>query len=70
MAIIQSPPNSTDLIKFVQKTDKLFDIFSKPGFLDFVRDVNNNYYHWHELRHRPIPGGISSEEAWAFIKLI
>ncbi len=37
--------------------------------IEFLRRANADYYHWEQLRRRPLPAGVSAEELWALTKL-
>lgn len=41
---------------------------STPEMFDFVRKANAQYYHWDELRRRPLPMGLTPIEAWSAVK--
>lgn len=36
----------------------------RQEWIDFVRKANTEYYHWEDLRHRPLPLGITPAQAW------
>src|SRR5688572_7975089 len=48
--------------------DKILPLLNSPELTSFVSKVNSDYYHWEELRHRPLPLGLTAEEAWTAIK--
>lgn len=60
----RNPPPIDDLLSRIEP-DRTAEIFrnridAAPG---------GRYYHWDQLRHRPPPAGLSSEEWWLSIKL-
>jgi Fic family protein len=42
---------------------------SRPEVKKFVGEVNRDYLHWEKFRHRPLPEGLTAEDAWAIVKL-
>jgi Fic family protein len=34
----------------------------------YIAEANDEYYHWEKLRHRPLPGELTPEEAWQIVK--
>src|SRR6476660_10502743 len=47
--------------------DKLADERLGPELRAFIQQANVNYYHWEELRHRPLPLGLTAEDAWVAV---
>lgn len=41
----------------------------ESALVEFIAKANGEYYHWDELRHRPPPLDLTSEEAWAAVKI-
>jgi len=41
---------------------------SKPAVQQYVAQANTEYYHWEKLRYRPVPEGVTAEEAWRLVK--
>src|SRR5262249_23304850 len=40
----------------------------EPHVQQYIAEVNTEYYHWEKLRHRPVPEGLTPEEAWQAVK--
>ena len=61
----RNPPQINDLLAGIGP-----DRFTKMFFGGQI-DVapGGHYYHWDQLRHRPSPDGLSSEEWWLGIKM-
>lgn len=39
-----------------------------PGVVDVVREANDRYLHWDDVKRRPLPKGLSQTQAWTHIK--
>lgn len=61
----RNPPSINDLLARIEP-DRLAEIF-RGNRIDAA--PGGRYYHWDQLRHRPPPTGLSSEEWWLSIKL-
>jgi Fic family protein len=53
---------------FARHVDKLLPLLDTSDMRSFISLANSEYYHWEELRHRPLPLGLTSEEAWTAVK--
>jgi Fic family protein len=62
----QPPPQAGKLLREAADSGRLPDIVRRLG--DFLA-VPEEYYHWEELRFRPPPQELSSEDWWLLIKL-
>src|SRR6185312_2114407 len=47
---------------------KLNALISDPALTAIITRANGEYYHWDELRRRPLPLGLKPEEAWMALK--
>ena len=61
----RNPPQVNDLLEGMEP-DRFAEIVL-GGQIDVA--PGGHYYHWDQLRHRPPPDGLSSEEWWLGIKL-
>jgi len=50
--------------------DDFFRIADSHPMQAFIRQANERYLHWDHFRYKPIPSGLSHEEAWGFLKLV
>ena len=64
MKIPQQPPDFRELL-VEMNPDQIRRLFSE----DIRPSPNGKYLHWDELRHRPLPDGLSHKEWWLGIKL-
>jgi Fic family protein len=64
MKIPLTPPNIRDLLSNMSAQELLQVMSLQPGPL-----VNGRYLHWDELRHRPVPEGLSHEQLWAAVRM-
>lgn len=45
------------------------DAMSRPDVLAVIKKANAEYFHWDELRARPMPPGLTPREAWGVVKI-
>ena len=63
--MLKKPP---DWKKFL--ADKNFiKVISEPDVIALIKKANSEYLHWDKFRYQPLPAGISSEQAWSYLKL-
>jgi len=65
MAKLAHAPQTLDPLTL----SKLASSLGQDPVKAFIFKANEEYYHWDELRRRPLPAGFSAEEAWAAVKL-
>lgn len=63
MSLLPKPPKWTTLIPEVLQNQRHFK------YRTIVEEINRSYYHWEKVRYLPMPEGLSSEQAWALVKL-
>jgi Fic family protein len=64
--IPKTPKTVSELLKNASDNNRLSEIFTLK---ESTSSKKNAYFHWDELRHRPPPKGLSSEEWWLATKL-
>lgn len=50
------------------KHPEFWKIASTPEVRETLRQANDKYLHWDDFRHKPMPAGVSPEEAWLYLK--
>lgn len=70
--IVQNPPELSELIQaeISTKRDDFFKIASSHEVQGMIRLANQRYLHWDEFRYKPLPAGLSPEEAWLYLKMV
>lgn len=68
MALVVQPPDEKTLAAALDFRT-LFPKITTPEFQALVSRANDEYLHWHDFRYKPVPHGIKSEAAWAYVKL-
>lgn len=66
MKIPQTPKPFNELLAGLVKSKRFPEILASAGQ---IPSKKNEYLHWDELRHRPAPEGISTEQWWLAVKL-
>lgn len=64
---VESPPDWGKVL--APDPSKYFGLLADPEVARFVHHANDHYLAWQELKHRPLPKGLSQEEAWTVVKL-
>jgi len=49
--------------------ERILGCMFQPAVQEYIAEVNTEYFHWEKLRHRPIPEGLTPEEAWQVVKM-
>lgn len=70
MAFIQPPPSSLPRLTDQDMMLLLLRESDSSGSTNIIQEANDRYWHWQELRYRPMPAGFSPEKVWACLKLI
>lgn len=65
---VQTPPELTSLMT-KEVLENLFERGRSSEFQAALQEANNRYFHFEELRYRPMPVGISVEEFWVHLKM-
>lgn len=70
MKLVRKPPS----LNFFETISKKPDLFARmqasvPSNA-FMRQANSRYWHWDELRRRPLPEGFTLDESWVYLKLL
>lgn len=64
MRLPQRPP----VVRGAELADAI-DATSRPEVLAVIKHANAAYFHWDELRARPMPPGFTARQAWGVLKL-
>lgn len=67
MKLPEKPPSFTALRQ--ESLLKLFQKATEREVQEFIKAINVKYKPWDEVKHLQAPAGLSSEEAWAVLKL-
>jgi len=63
-------PEAPPEVSLADKVKLLTKIMPRTSELqDILHQASTEYLPWHKFKYLPVPNGLSSEEAWAFVKL-
>lgn len=67
MTRIENPPSWTKTVQ--DQKEQIFELLLNLDIRGFVARANDNYWHWEELKYRPLPPKIDLQTAWALVKI-
>ncbi|SHJ36324.1 Fic family protein [Hymenobacter daecheongensis DSM 21074] len=65
MKLEQPPVSATRVFE----DPEVFRYFRNEDVMKLARRANHEYWYWTELKHRPLPPGITADMLWAIIKV-
>ncbi|MCK4341160.1 MAG: Fic family protein [Phycisphaerae bacterium] len=63
------PTRPPSWISLITSSNKPFEIINDPEGRRLIQRANAAYWHWDQLRRRPLPKGWKAEEVWVALKL-